>query len=490
MIVKPHHFGPLGPEDGGPTAPGEVFPGADRYLSAKERKRSTALRDLVAERVTSLLEPGEAVLYIAPGYQVPPTLDGLGFGAYVIEYHRVALVFTERRLLELLLEFKGKRLSTRARSFAWGEVQSIKAGWRKLAVTTRDGKRHRFGVPGRGDRKVLGLLVPRLSERVLGVPAASPTAAGRTPVWHCPTCGKGLAPKPRRCEACGTAFRSPAVATWLALAFPGGGLYYAGHRGLGTVDLIGELVLFGIVAINIASMATWSEVMGYAGFALFLLVATKVESVHLARVLTARTKPIPAGGEGGWRKLAAAGAVASLAAILAVPAVQGVAAGRVDHDLAFAVEADGWTGSFDRDAWEFMGEEPHARSEWYHEDGSVVVVVAYELAPFQTFGDVERDFRESVRGEAQPEPERLDVNGLEGLRMVQRRRDDSGSEFASLRYVVFDRDGRDWHYVVWNMEVGEEVKARPRMDALVAKARWVDAQSAQPTEVAAAIGAR
>ena len=475
MNVNPHLFGPLSPEDAGQGETGGLFPGAERYLSARQRARGEALQALVAEAAGRLLEPGERVLYVAGGVQAPPTLDALGLGALANAYHFVGLVFTDRRLLEFLLDYKGKRLSTRTRSFPWSEVGRLKMGWLRLTLKPKAGKAHRWNISQGGDRKVLKRLVPKLAERALGV--ASPAAAA-LPTWHCPACARAVERKAPRCDACGTAFRSARTATWLALAFPGAGLFYAGHRWLGVFDLVGELIFYGVVAVNVAVATTRDDLVAAAGLAAFLLVGTKLESVHLARVLVARTKPTTPEAERGWRRLGLAGAAASVAAVLLLPAVHGGAANAIDHDLAF--EATGWAGSFDREKWKYYGEDADARSEWAHDDGSVLAVMAFPLEPFGSFDAFRRDFEREIRSGGEGSVSPTAAGGFEGFRARQRRTAGDGTDLVALAYGLYDREGRDVHLVVWVVPAANAEPSARRLDALVAGASWVAPQSPQP----------
>lgn len=463
MQIDPHRLGPLAAEDASPAGPDELFSGARRYLSRRQMARTAALRDLVAPRVDALLEPGEQVLYLARAHQIPPVLDQLGFGYLVYAYHTVALVLTDRRILELMLDYNGKRLSTRTRSFAWGEVTSVRVGWRGLVVKSRAGRTHRWKLPVRGDRKVLALLAPRITERLLGVPAASVTA---WPTWHCPECRAPIDAKARGCDGCGTTFRSRAMATWLSLAFPGAGLYYAGHPVLGTLDLLGELFLFALVANDVTLAPTPAETVSALWLGVVFFVLTKSESIHLARVLVHRTKPVGEAAATSWRRFGIAGAVASLAAILALPAAQGLATNPIDHDLVFA--HDGWQGRFERATWRHFAEEPLARSEWVSEEDWTVTVLAEPLARGESFETFARNLDAERRAEGQPPLEPVRLGRLDALQAHTRFTTEDGVEAVSLRYFVLDREGRDAHLVFWNVAADGYEEAERLLEALIA----------------------
>ncbi len=469
MRIDPNHLGPLSPEAATPGAPGDLFPGASRYLSKRQLARAARTRDLVAERVGTLLEPGETVLYLAPAHQLPGLWDSLGFGVYAYAYHTVALVLTDRRILEVLLDYSGKRLSTRTRSFPWGEAKTVTFGWRGLAVTSHAGKTHRWKVPVRGDRKVLGLLVSKVRERLLGVPSLS---TAPWPAWHCPACAASLAPKARACDACGTAFKSKTLATWLALAFPGAGLYYAGHPVLGTTDLLGELILFTVVVAAVADAASWVDMLPVFMMGLFFFVMTKSESIHLSRVLVDRTKPATEEEAGRWRRLAVGGAVASLAALLVLPAARGRTANPIDHDLVFADPDQEWLGSFDRSEWRRFADEPLARSEWVNDEDGAISVLAEPLRSDQSFDDFAREIDAERRAEGQPPAERMRLGELDAVRVHKRFTADDGVAAISLRYYVFDPDGHDAHLVFWNVYADGYEASEDLLESLIATASF------------------
>lgn len=480
--IDPHHLGPLTADAVTPGGPEDLFPGAGTYLSARQQAKARALRDLVGDRVEALLEPGETVLYLARAHQIPSLFDQIGFGAYVYAYHTVALVLTDRRVLEVLLEHGGKKLSTRTRSFPWGEAKSVTIGWRGLVVTSHAGKKHRWKVPVRGDRKALALLLPRITERLLGVPALS---TAPWPAWHCPACRAVVEPGSGGCDACGAAFKSKRAATWLALAFPGGGLYYAGHPVLGTMDLLGELFAFFVVAMMAIEATSGVDMAAAIGLGLFLFVATKIESIHLSRVLVHRTKPLTESAAGGWRRLAVGGALASLLAVAALPALRGAAANPIDHDLVFADAA--WKGHFDRTTWHRLADEPLGRSEWVHEEGWSLNVLAEPLERGQSFDDFASGIDAERRAEGEAPVERVRLGRLDGLRVHRPFTTDDGVEAISLRYYVHDAEGRDLHLVFWNVQRDGYEEAEKVLEAFIATGSFGQPQATPPIgDVAAA----
>ncbi len=477
--IDPHLLGPLGGQPAFQTGPVELFPGEAQFLSAKDRKVRLGLRESVSELVSRVLREGERVLYLAQGAQVPPLLHQVGLGAYVYKFHQVALVFTDRRLVEVLLDFGGKAASTRIRAFAWDRVRDVGIGFGGLALTTLEDRprKHRWKLPVGGDKKLLKLLVPRIRERLLGtVTAPQQTAPQAVPTWHCPTCGAALDSHPERCAACGSLFRSPKRAAWLAVAIPGGGLFYAGHPVLGTLDLVGEIIVYGALAFVLASTTSTAIGLLTAPGAVELLLAavfTKVESAHLAHVLTGRTKPDTEAGRQLWRKWTIGGGVLSLVALLGLAGVQGRLVNAVDRDLRFA--AAGWTGTWTPSEWKFFEDDGKTRSEWRHEDGSVLGVKGYPLDLTESFADVRRAFDKELAGGGHQPAEPITLGSFEGFRAVFNLVQSDDTPIAGIRYVIYDREGGDVHMIFWNVPPEAVPLAEARLRILLAGMRWIDA---------------
>src|SRR5262249_27181603 len=132
---------------------------------------------------------------------------------------------------------------SRLRSFPWASVRDLKLSFGKLALAPAEGKKQTWKLPLRGDRKLLKLLLQRLQPLLL---LEGSRSAHGLPLWHCPQCGATGPVNPQACDACHTSFRSTHLAAWLSLAFPGAGLFYAGHPFLATLDFLGEVILYAL----------------------------------------------------------------------------------------------------------------------------------------------------------------------------------------------------------------------------------------------------
>ncbi|HXV76309.1 MAG TPA: hypothetical protein VD788_08315 [Candidatus Polarisedimenticolaceae bacterium] len=467
--LEPEYLGPLADAPATDTGTHVLFPGEDRFLSGSACRKRLELVQALDATLERCLEDGERVVYVAPANQRPGLFESIGLGVWFYHLHRTALVFTDRRLVEVLLEGTRNRPATRIRSWAWSGLSRVKFGFGALKLKPDAGRAASWRISLRPDRKVIKKLLLNIRAKVVHVQGVE--NAHR---WLCPTCGAANPPSPPSCGGCRTAFRTPGVATALSLALPGGGLFYAGRPVLGTLDLLGELMLFGIVALSLAAAPGIAEGVAAAAVGLLLLVLTKVESVHLSRMLVRRTVPETGDRRRTWKRIGVGGAIASSLAVIGAVALTGALAGSLVRDLEFG-EGERWTGT--RAAGEFLAYDVDQRSQWTSGDGSAVFVAAHPLG----IGEEWASFRESYVATIEQdglEPILLDdevPTGFAGFRCYVPVEDDDGQPYYSLNYMLYDDESTAVHHVYTFVEPERfELRARELSD-LVQTATWIDA---------------
>jgi len=417
-----------------------------------------------------VLEEGEHVLWVAPGQQSPTFFESVGLGWWFYHLHRTALVLTDRRLVEILLDSRGKRPQTRIRSWAWSGLKKLKDRFGTLKVVPEGGRAASWRIRMRGDRKILKLLRPKIEEKV-------PRTSGVTDAhrWWCPECGAPNEPSPDACGSCGAGFRTQGMATVLSLAFPGGGLFYAGRPVFGTLDLIGELMLFMVVALALTVSASIAEGASAAAFGLVLLFLTKVESVHVSRVLVRRTIPESEGRRSVWKKVGAAGGALSGLGIVGALAATGVLATPLVNDLTFADTEGEWAET--RSAKEFLADEGDQRSQWVHADGTTVYVSAYPLGVGESWSEFRDEYLSLMKVDG-VEPTMIDENlpeGFTGFRCFVPIEGFDGEEYVSVNYMFYDADSTAIHHVYTFVEPEWLEAAAHELDDLVNTASWIPA---------------
>ncbi|MFH1176491.1 MAG: hypothetical protein V1750_03715 [Acidobacteriota bacterium] len=470
--LEPTLLGPLTAEPELDVGPFELFAGERRYFSERQVRERVALRDAIAERLALVLQPGERILHIARASHIPPFMQQIGLGVWWSRFYTVALVLTDQRVVEILLEGGGKQAGSRTLSYPWSQVRSLKMGMLSLTLRPSRGRAQQWRVDLKGDRKLLKLLASKIVQHLLEGAAGPPRSV---PLWHCPRCAAATESHPRQCFSCGTRFQSAGHAALLSLAFPGAGLFYTGHRVLGALDLLGELVLALVVGTLLLISGGPEETraavtLGVIGFAL-----TKLESAHLAQIFARRTRPEVEARAPLWRRLAVAGAVLTVAAIAAPLALIGTLRAGIDHDLDFQAAELGWSGGHDPGKWKF-GEDPGQRSEWVGTDGQGVFVFAVALGPFESLGDLRRELDKPDPARLFP-AEEVAVKGFSGLRVAERVKAEDGTPQARYRYFIFDESGRDIHIVVTSALVDEAILAEEDLRALLGTGRWIPARS-------------
>lgn len=445
--MNPEALGPLGdrPLASRPAGAGELFPGATTFLAARHQKKRLLQWAAVRPIVEKMLRPDEQLLYVAHAMQMPPTFDALALGAYALPFHQVVLALTDSRMIEVMLDLRGRAAGTRVRSFAWSGVRALKMGWGRFTLTPAAGKKQAWRVPLRGDRKILEALHARLKPRLLTEGAAH---AGQVPLWHCPQCVAVVPREPESCVSCRTRFRSKRLASLLSIAFPGAGLFYAGHPFLATMDFLGELLLYGLFVLMILFGDAETLPLSF-GFAALLLFMTKFESVHLSRIFASRSRPESEGRRAGFAKFATIGGLVSVLLIGGTLPLTGKARPVLERDLDHAA-ADGWHGSRDRSEWPVFGQDATARSQWVHDTGLRVTLFAYK----QTFLATPGMFRDRLRQEFAQQNETLVVDDedipapFQGFRMITSATADSGEAIRVINYFVVDAANNDVHQAV------------------------------------------
>jgi hypothetical protein len=449
--IEPEFLGPLLdrplPELAKQGHPDDLFPGASVFLSARHQRRRREQWDAARPLAEKLLEPGEHILYVAYATEIPGVLTALALGHMAMAYHQVALVFTEERLIEVLLTWRAKSASTRVRSFPWMSVSSLTLGLGKLKMASATGRRKiAWRIPVRGDRKLLTPLLERLKPRLLMEGAGRATSV---PFWHCPQCGGVVPENPEACPKCRTTFKSKKIASLLALAFPGAGLFYAGHPWLAVSDFLGEAFLY-CVFLMLLLQADSPGTVAAIGLGALLFAVTKFHSVRLSRILVARTRPETEAQRRSFTRFAIIGGLASLALIGGPLPLAGAARPVVDRDLDIAGQESAWHGSRVASEWGVFAGDPTARSQWRNPQGLTITLFAYPQSALDSPEEFRRQFRETLarQGATIIEDDQDLPAPFKGFRFVGVTTRKDGTRIALMHYFVVDSEHHDLHQVL------------------------------------------
>ena len=436
VSCNPAFLGPLDDDLTPVTGPVKVFEGEEKYLSARKLDARVKLCKELAPILGRVLDQDETVLHVLPALHYPRFFDFFGFGVWWTIFFRATLILTDRRVIEVLMR-DGHRAGTRVCSYSWGQVSDLKSSMATLKLKPAKGRTQKWKIVERGDRKLLKLLVPNVQQLLPGdIHVPRPV-----PLWHCPECGAASPEHPKQCTQCETKFKTRGLAAALALAFPGAGLFYAGHPILATLDLLGEMLMYMLVATMFLVASGPAEMFVTVIVGLVILFLTKLESAHMASVLVHRTKADRVNKK--WRRAAIVGAVVSVVLLALPPMLSGSFGNKLDRDLDLSANALGWSGGHDQDQWQF-GVEPNQRSEWIRDDGQAVFVWSWTMSAGETYESLATAF--NTGGQEVPiEP--ISIADLEGFRVEQSDVDDEGDTYVWVRWVLFDRQFDDVHVV-------------------------------------------
>ena len=484
LKIEPEFLGPLAdrPLDAAARSADqhELFPGASVFLAGRHQRRRAAQWTAIRPRVERMLRPEEHILYVAHGMQVPPALHFLALGAMALPYHQVMLIVTDMRLIEVLLGVRGKTVETRVRSFPWSSVRAVKTSLGKLTLAAQRGKKHAWRIPLRGDLKLLKLLVGRLTPRLM---QEGEGMAQAIPLWHCPNCAAQIPANPRACDSCHTSFRSPRLAALLSMAFPGAGLFYAGHPFLAAADFFGELVFYLLFLLLMIEAEPGGVVLA-VGVGALLFVLTKLESIHLSQILVARSKPETEPRRSGYRRFALVSGLASLILIGGAFPLAGAARVAVDRDLDVARETSAWHVSRVAAEWRGFGDDPSARSQWSLPSDERVTLFAYPQHMLDSVTEFRDELRSSLREQGMtiltddedvPAPYR-------GFRFITLSQTSEGEPVATVQYFVVDEQNRDIHQAVAGVIGEDPAGADDLVRDLLSQARWIEANPPRRAE--------
>lgn len=237
--------------------PDVLYTNARGEEKGRLHKSADKLLGKLNEPLRRLLEPGEAILQVCRAQAPLSALEQLVGGWYVYYQTMVVLVFTNRRMLHLLVNSRGD-WRRGLRDVRWGDVpkarvkgiltRSLEMEYRRLDRETYSRFRYR-------DAAKLRVLLPPLLEASSG--ELSPMQGM---VAHCPDCFAILTLRVYRCPGCGLLFKDEKTLLRRTLIIPGGGYFYTHQWGLGILSALYEtwftwvLIVVILMALGVMSI--------------------------------------------------------------------------------------------------------------------------------------------------------------------------------------------------------------------------------------------
>ncbi len=236
--VQPNQSARIGSSSGLRIREDSAYTNAKGEENKGIHKRTDEALAKLQETLSKILEPDEAILYVARAREKLSTLEQLFLGWHAMfASDSLLLILTNRRLIQIRVKNNGN-WNQGIRVARWGDVQEAKVkgfGAKMIFLTYKNGAKEAFWQIRGDDGKKVDLLVPTLLRASSG---ESTSAQGA--VSLCPMCMAPLTPEVYECNKCHQAFKNKSSMTSRAWLIPGGAYFYTGHWFLGITAGIGE----------------------------------------------------------------------------------------------------------------------------------------------------------------------------------------------------------------------------------------------------------
>lgn len=251
------------------------------------RKRNTKALEKLRPALEQLLQPGEAVLYIARGRTPLTVLEQLTSGWWTYMLASAALVFTNQRILFFPVKTDGSWKES-VRTALWGDVADVKYNGfvtRNIALTYRNGQKETYLGFRAGDAKKIALIAHALI----------PISAGEMSVTHgavqlCPDCRKPLTAGVYSCTSCGLVFKNEKSMILRSIFLPAGGYFYTGHPMIALLPALVEIIflidVLGLILVgNHDPQAPGNLAGGILVLFVFWALETAITILHCRRYI-------------------------------------------------------------------------------------------------------------------------------------------------------------------------------------------------------------
>jgi len=426
---------------------------------------------VVGERLSQVLSFDESVLAFTEGIEQCDVITRAVLGGFWAASRRVALVFTAHRMIEIGLNTTGRRAVGRIRSFPWDRVPSFELHGRWLELRSWADAGFRWYLRDELDPSIQQLL---RAQADLSVSTFQPSQIRSVPLTHCSHCGLAHTNPDGRCSRCKAEIRSPRLAKWLAVAFPGAGHLYASWRLAAAMRFGIELLIFGSLVTAVLVADTARGAVTAIAIGAFVLILLKSHGAAVASILARQGEAITAEAQRRWRRVFPLGLLLSLIVLVAPLPFSGMADADISWDLDFLQSNPSWTRiqAAAGGAEDSTGRIP--RSRWLHPDGWELRIDASPLRPFESIDDAWIRLDGEIGGVSEVSR----IGHHEAMWGHETHASRSG-EMSVVRLAVIDHEGRDVHVLSMDA-VSEKVEiARMRMEQLLRRAIWVAPSAAR-----------
>jgi hypothetical protein len=376
--------------------------------------------------------------------------------------HRVALMFTDRRLFEIGLSSAGRRTRGSVRSFPWDMVPGFQVTDHVLEVRTWSDTTFRWQLRDPLDPDIEEKLHGRVD---LSVSTYQPSEIRSVPREYCPHCSAPRLEASDACSRCGQRWRSPRFAGLLALAFPGAGHLYATRPVAAAARFVFELCVFAALTLGVLSATTPRDGAVLFAVGAIILGVLKIHGMVVARRLASRAGTVSLAAHRKWWAVAVAGFGVSLVALVAPLMLVGQADDDISWDLDFVGAGAEWSGQ----RVTTSGNLSETRSRWIHRDGFEVWVRAQPLHPFESPSAAGARLRRQLGTNVST----LRLGAHDVLLAIEPATDIGGRRLERYRMAIVDPEGRDLHTLITDVSPERRDQARQALEGLIVRSVWV-----------------
>lgn len=218
------------------------------YKTGRNRFKVKILK-AVGHLLNKVLVQDEQVLRVAQGVAYYPAEILFGNGILTMMSNYYAILVTNRRLVFININSRTTKPTNYIMQLPYANIKKASFGtiFSRMILKSVTGKNRTFTYMKR-------YLVKELKEFILNkITTVKTTSKGEVqPENICPACFLPTAAVNNTCPYCEAKFKTPLGGFVRSLILPGWGDIYLGHKGLGTFELLGSFVVWGVVIVLVA----------------------------------------------------------------------------------------------------------------------------------------------------------------------------------------------------------------------------------------------
>lgn len=227
----------------------EIFtPNKKGIYKTKRNKLNLKILKAIHGTLDRMLQSDEQVIQLGKAMAYYPAEIIFGNGYLTMMYNYYAVVGTNQRLLFVNVNSKISKPTHYYFQIPYDGIKKVATGLfgTSLILSRQKGKRRIFTGMKRYMAKEFQQLIRDRKPLVKDAKSAKAMAEDL-----CPSCFIPLAKNLLKCPKCRASFKKPATAFARSLLLPGLGDIYLGHRLLGSLELLGSVVVWAIVIFSV-----------------------------------------------------------------------------------------------------------------------------------------------------------------------------------------------------------------------------------------------